>query len=565
MTDETAEIIGPQSFFVRHKKTFWITLVSATVLTAGLVIWVLFFRDTTPAPKYEGEVLVFIGAPRLAPSGSQVSYEIVIDNRSNTALTGMALELFPPRGFTSSKVYRPQEAAEDPLPADQTTFLFPDLASGAQQELVVIGSLSGSVQEIKIFNAKLHYTPANFRSTFVAESSTNTVILAPEISLSVTAPPQLFSGQTITYEVQIANIADKEFANLVIVPNYPEKFELKESTATTEQDGSFKIPLLAVGETKKFSLTGPLLEGPGRESFMQVELFLNEVSAGRAYAFTQISPAPLTVSHRLTAPSEDKLTPGIELVYAVEYQNVGKVGLHDVSVTLFFETPVFDFSKIKLGSGQFRNNSVSWIPASVPALLAVNPSQKGKFEVSVPLAAVAQKNPTVKTRVGFTARELPEAASGNVLEYKLSSEVALAATARAISGSNPPAFGSSTTYRIDLQLTNTVNDVKGAVLQATIPRGETFFDPASIVPADEQAHVTFNQTSGLITWQVGDIFALTGQFHEPRVLSFNLTLTPGVGEQIQNLELLRNIVLTGTDSFTAKKISSNTVELLRAE
>ena len=574
----------PQGFYQKYKRSLWTGLVSLTLLTAGLVAWILFFRDTKPKETYQGDVQVLVGAPRSAPSGSQISYEVVIDNRSNATLTNLALEVFYPSGFEFLDSSALSEPADENFPVRQ--FNFSDLAPGKQEKLTIIGTLSGSVQEVKIFNAKLHYVPSNFRSEFVAEGSSNTVVLAPEISMSLSAPTSLFSGQNIIYDIRLTNVSEKDFANLIISASYPEKFEFKEAkiTATNggqksenpmtaEDDGTWKVDQLRLRESKEISITGSLLEESGKESFIQAELFLldsngERVSAGRAYAFTQIAPPPLVLTHKLVSVPPDELISGTKLDYEIDYENISQVGLHNVILTMFFETAVFDFSKMEIGSGQFKNNALTWIPAGSPELSAVSPGQKGKFKFTVPisdrLSAELKKNPEVKTRVSFEADELPEAISGNILDFRIQTQVVLSVSAQAAGGDNSLVLGKETTYRVELKLSNTVNDVKDAVFEAVIPRAETNFDLSSLTPNEEAKEVEFNKTSGTFRWKVGRIFALSGDFHEPRILSFNLTVTPGVGESIYSLPLLRDLIVTGTDEFTNKKISSNKIELLIA-
>lgn len=575
----------PQGFYQKYKRSLWTGLLSLAVLTAGLVAWILFFRDTKPKETYQGDVQVLVGAPQAAPSGSQVSYEVVIDNRSNATLTNLILEAFYPSGFEFLDSSALSESADEPPPI-RRQFNFSDLAPGKQEKLAIIGSLSGSVQEVKIFNVKLHYMPSNFRSEFVAEGSSNTVVLAPEISMSLSAPASLFSGQNIIYYIRLTNVSEKDFANLIISASYPEKFEFKEakvittiggekseSSMTAKDDGTWKVDQLRLHESKEISITGSLLEESGKESFIQAELFLldssgERVSAGRAYAFTQIAPPPLVLTHKLVSASPDELISGAELDYEIDYENVSKVGLHNVILTVFFETPVFDFSKMEIGSGQLKNNALTWIPASSPELLVVSPGKKGKFQFSAPisdrLSAELKKNPEVKTRVSFEADELPEPISGNILDFRVQTQVVLSASAAAAGGNNSLELGKETAYRVELKLSNTVNDVKDAVFEAVIPRAETNFDFSSITPGEEAKEVEFNKTSGLLRWKIGRIFALSGDFHEPRILSFYLTVTPGVGESIYSLPLLRDLIVSGTDEFTDKKISSNKIELLIA-
>jgi hypothetical protein len=186
-----------------------------------------------------------------------------------------------------------------------------------QQKLTVVGTLEGSVQEIKNISVKLHYVPENFRSSFVATASAVTVVIDPDLSLHADAPAQIFEGQTIHYQIQISNISGNPFSDLVLKASYPDKFQFKDSAPAPGDALSDKWTLgsLAVGETKTIDIFGKIFSGQGqtppqgagagRDSLIQAELFIKkqgeEFSVGRSYAFTSVLPSPLTISHKLDA------------------------------------------------------------------------------------------------------------------------------------------------------------------------------------------------------------------------------------------------------------------------
>lgn len=558
------------AFYRKYKKIFWTSLVTLAAAIAVLLVWVLFLRTKPAAPAYEGEVKVSITAPKTAPSGSQVSYEITVDNGSNTALTDITLEVFYPRGFVF----------ENSTPEGQGNqgrkFVLANMPSGDSQKLIAIGSLAGSVQEVKVINAKLHYRPEIFRAAFVAESSSNTVILAPEISLKLDAPAQLVTGQTINYLVEMKNVSDKPFSNIVLEAAYPDKFEL----TGTEGGPRWEFAELKIGETKTITISGRLTEEASKESLFQIEMFLKDaegelVAAGRAYAFTRILASPLLLSHKLVNIPEEVL-PGADLAYEVEYENKGSLGLNDVVISVEFATDAFDFAELEPETGQYRTNSsigsgrvLAWFSGSERELLVVQPGQRGRFTFRIPvsdqLVQRRQKNPLLTTKTYFQSKELTEPLAGNTLELKVDTEANAAVKTEVVGGAEKPATGQSTTYRVEISVTNTVNDLKNAVLQAIIPRSETRFDQSSITPADERERVEYASSSGSLRWDLGSVFALTGSFHSARTLKFDLTVTPGVGESPQALELLRDVKLEAIDDFTDKKISTREFDVLNSQ
>ncbi len=539
----------------RYQKAIWISLITAAVLTAGLLVYILFFRTSpAPAPTFLGDAQLTITAPPQSPSGSEISYELVIKNSSNAKLTALTLEIFYPQGFEFI------DSTPDSKESSARTFSFSDLLPQKEHQLVIVGRLAGSLQEVKSLSAKLHYIPENFRSSFVTEASAATVVLAPDLSLRLLAPAHVVTSQTMTYEIKVQNLTSHPFTDLLLRLTLPEKFE-------TLAKKELAIASLGIGEAKAFLISGKILEEAGAESFAEIELLQKSsegeplLVVGRAFAFTQIRPSPLVLSHELLNPLES-IVMGQKLRYAVTYENRGDVGLRNVGIAVVFsaeggspagrESEVFDFSQIETQTGQLVNKSLRFLPALNPELLIVPPKASGKFEFSIliskNLASRLQKNPVASSRVEFSAQEITEPLTGNSLEYKIQSQVEVRAEASKLDGQ----------YEIKLLVSNTVNDLTEAELLATIPSGSAVFLTDTIEPLEERAQVSFTPGSGLLKWRLERIFAFTGSFHDARELSFRMT----AGAEAL---LLRDIQVTARDEFTGAKALSNKIESLTAQ
>lgn len=554
-------------FLDKYQKLIWIFLLTAAALTAGLLVYILFFQNRDVQPTYNDEVKLTIDAPVETPSGSELSYEILAENNSDTTLTSVVLEIFYPRGFSFV------DSTPDAEDGQARKFNIPNLSEGEEYKVVIVGRLSGSVQEIKPINLKLHYIPENFRTAFTKEATANTVILAPDLSVQISAPNEIVTGQTIRYDLEITNISDRAFPELFLKLVYPDKFEFETADPPPASDDEndktqWTIKNLGVSQSRQISISGKIFESAGKESLIQAEILLPDEfgqlsSAGRTFAFTEVRPAPLLISQAMIE-TPDPIYPGEELRYEVKYENRSNIAVSNVVIATVFETPVFDLSRIDSDEGQLSAGSLKWTPATAPELLVVDPGQKGSFVFTVPVSArlvlEMRKNPLGKTRVEYTAKELSETVSGNILEFKVQTQVTLHAISNVAGGENPPQEGQTTVYRVEVEIENTVNDLVDAEFSAIMPRLDTEFDSVSILPTEEADNVQFVPVTGRLKWKIGKIFALSGSFHERRKISFEFKTTPRTEESLHEELLLKDLVVSGTDEFTGKKITSNKID-----
>ncbi len=557
------------SMLRKWQKTFWIYLIITALGIASLGVYALFFRNRVPQATIEGDIKITMNLPQSTVSGSESLLEVRLENLSNTKLTNLNLEVFYPRGFVFL------ESTPDPVTREGRQFAFADLPAGESYSLVLIGRLEGSPQEVKTVKLKLHYVPENFRSTFIAEAEASTILLAPDLSLLLTAPPQVIVGQTMSYEIKVGNISTGDFQDFVVRLLYPAEFEfisaIPDAVIEPVEKKEWKIASLIVGETVSIKVSGMFRKQVGGELFTQADFLIGNtegdlVTAGRSFAFTQVRPSPLVLRQELISSSSDQVRAGEVLQYRVSFENTSDVALQNVRLTMRFDTAGLDFSKLNSREGQFRDNSLLWFSPQISALREVNPGERGEFIFSVPVAAdLAQrrlKNPFVSSIVEYTAQEIPQALSGKPLDLKIATAVRIDSSITQISGSKPLKNGEPTTYRVSFALSNTVNDVIDATLTATMPRAEAEFRTDKVAPADEQKNVSFNPATGVIRWNLGKLFALTGTFHEARRLILEITIVPSFADQNQNPVILKNISVTGRDDFLDQAIVAEQVESL---
>lgn len=560
-------IIPPTpSFYRRHTRSLWLSLITIALAVAALLVYILFFRKMEIPPQYAGDVSLAISAPEESVSGSQVSYEITFENLSDIKLTSLDLEIFYPDGFSfiessvDAKALADMPAGQEGGDAAGRQFKFSDLPGGQKRKIAIVGTLSGNVQEIKSITAKLHYVPENFDSSFAAAVNAATVILPPEITMRVLAPAQLISGQAVKYEIGITNVSIDNFDDLVLELSYPPGFNFK--SAVPKPSGgetSWKLPRLGFGETQNIIVEGRISAPAGSDVYIGAQLFTGKggekLSAGRSYAFTYIQDAPIKLEHTLSGGAGTVLARE-RLEYDVSYENIGDVGLENVAITMIFETPVFDMSNASSQTGQVQGNKMIWQPGAVPELRVVSPGQRGKFTVRIPIHGekmFTQKNPVAQTRVESRADTLPESLSGNTLAFKVGTNIDLAAEISLISGQPRLEAGKTSVYRLTLTVKNFVNDLENVEFTATVPRTDVIFLPSSVTPASENENFQYHSSARSIVWKPGKISAFAGSLERPGIIAFDFSITPetlGYDE----LEILRDPQIQGLDTFTGELV-----------
>ena len=558
----------PVGFFARHQRSIWLTLGGTALAVAGLLAFILFFGNTIEEPEYTGDVRVEIIAPEESVSGSEMSFTVSISNLGSVKLTNAKIEMFYPAGFAFLRAQIPGDSG-----ADDTgrTFNLPDVPRGENLSLVIIGRLEGNVQEIKTIKTRLHYLPENFNSVFLATASASIVILPPDISLRVLGPSSIISGQVIEYEVEIRNISMEEFRNLSLELSYPPGFSFLEATHPPSGTGekTWEIDNLSPADTKTVRVKGRMTEKPGEEVYLAAELFTlaadGKLSAGRSYIFTHVLDSPLLLTQKLLG-GEGTVFGGEKMQYEINYENIGQIGLSNVTISMRFESRVFDLMKSKSQTGQLRGNEMVWLPAAVPELRTVQVGQRGRFTVDMPLLPENQltlKNPVAETRIQFAADEISEPISGAPLSLKLGTNLNLTSAVRLISGPEKPVVGAISVFLVTLTVRNSVNDVENGELTARLPGSTVTLDQNTLGPEEERANFEFVAAGGLLKWRLGKIFAYSGALHDPRTISFQLAVSPekeGSGSQV----LLSDAGVSGLDSFTGEQIFSNNLEKIEA-
>jgi hypothetical protein len=535
-------------FFGRKRWAIYSILVIVLILLG--IIWLAFQRVGSSG---QPDVKIWFDVGETVRAGRETQFSIVLENHDRVDLKNMSLEVVYPEGF---RFVKSSPSSRD----DQgRSFSLPDLVVGGSQKVEISGIFSGSPQEVKTVRGRLFYQLSNATTVFNAIQIGQVVLEAPDFNLRVNAPTEVINGQIIDYLISFENISDQELSRVQVRANFPGGFVYTSSSLPPAETNVWPIGLLKVGQAAELRISGTLTGTVGDDKILEVDLgYLaddnNFVMQSHTSFSSRIKNAPIDLQQSLPVTKEF-VNEGETLNYLINFQNVGVQGMHNIRLIFKIESPVVDLTKVRLEGGALVNKEFIWTAAGVPKLALLQPDDSGSVNVTVPirdnLIGLGVKSPVVKTYVYFTSDEFPLRVPGPELIFPVQSKLFTTMSATHESGPMPPQPGQTSVYRIDATISNSVNDVSGAVWQATVSTPLVNLVENSITPQDVADKVSSSSSSGRLTWRINDFAAF-----ESKQISFKVSITPSTSTEGSSWVLVKNIELSGKDTVTTETLSA---------
>ncbi len=551
---ESSEGGGFKAFYRANKWYFFAILVGVVII--GVLAYFAFRKSPAVAPK-EANVNISVDVPQTVASGGEAVYTITVQNNDSQKLTNMTLELTYPDG----------ETYENSSPQAQnisgSMFTVPDLISGQNAVVIVKTKVTGNVNDQKTLDIKLHYQYPNFSLQFVKDQTSTITLLASNVMIELDGPATTNNAQLVLYTIKYQNNSGADMQNTRIKMVYPDGFSFASATPPPDSGtDTWDIGTLANSGQGNIQIQGTFnSSNPGESKTAQAEFLVlgsdGQYSVQNTSSFvTAISSLPLLVTQSLEqANSNNVINPGDTLNFTVHYQNNASTVATGVNVQVTLNSKAVDLSSIRTQGGQVNNNTILWNASGVPQLQSLSPSQSGDLSFSVkinnPAVKDSSKNLTLVSSIQIQSNEYSSAFPGGQLNLKISSPSKISTVLSFVSGQLPPEVGKTTVYKVHFALSNSSNDFSNGVLTAFIPSG---FIAGSVTGA-ELANAQFDPSTNKLTWNVGSLPANTGRFSQPRVLEFQITLSPSSSQVNQSPTLVNTINFTANDLFTSQAVN----------
>lgn len=560
-----------------HKMSFFtkLLLVSAVfcIIAVGAGAY-LFFNG---ANLISGDNIdIAIRGPVSIPGGEPVSFDITAINKNNIDLELVDMSVDFPSGSTN--VSDPSQTL--------TNFrkLIGNIPAGGQTKETVQAIIFGEENLQKQIKVTLTYNIKGSTMSFTKSKTYDVLINSSPINVSIDSFKEITSGQEFDIKVAVKSNSDQILKNILLKAQYPFGFTLLSSSITPSGDNStWRLGDIPPSATRTVTIHGKLT---GENSDLRAFHFM--VGAQSSKDRNVIGTQYMAIEQDITIEK-----PFVSLNISIDNDSstadyVGRFGQSErVEVDWFNNLPVavsnmaisvklsgsaYDKSSVRVDEGDFNSlsNTITWNGRTNSELSSVAPGDSGKVFFSItPRDLGTSANPVVNPTITYEAsvsgdrpqeENVPSKVSGaTVRNTRVASNVSL--TGRIVrsvgpfvnTGPIPPKAEQASTYTVIWSVDNTSSTVGNAIVTATLPSYVKWLN--AVNPSTED--VTFDQNSGTVTWNIGNVGTYTLSSSRRREVAFQISFTPSVTQAGQYVTLVNQSSLKALDNFTGSQLTSN--------
>ncbi len=552
-------------FFAKNK---WFVLVFVLAIVVIGILTLFIFRK--PNSVKEGKVTIDLVVPSEVPSSGEAVVRAVVSNNDSTTLTHLELEMVYPSGtvFVSSN----PEAKN----LSGTLYSLPDISPGANVATLIKLKFEGGVGTNAPITARLKYSLAGSSASFTKEQQTTAKLVAAGVSVELQGPVTATNAQLVSYTVHYANQSTEGFDRVRVKLGFPSSFQFASATpASTQGTDTWDIGQLAPTAEGTITVSGTFLSASlGQGVTVNASVLVPDKNGGyyvqaESQFSTSISTQPLVVTQSLDNGEQTSVAdPGNTLQYKLSYQNNASVAARGVRIVMTIDSATMDTSTVQAEGALVSGNTITWSAASKSELEVVNPNEAGtvlvSFRIKDPPVKDRSINPDVITNVKIKSDEYDTFLPGNKMQVKIATKARLEGTVAFVDGQKPPRVGQQSRYSVSISVKNTTSDVTGSDIVMFVATGAGSFDKATVNKEEANA-VSFDTSTGKLVWHVATLKAHVGEFSPARILQFTLRAVPGASQAGLPLPLVKNIIFTGTNDFTAQTITKSITQLTTSD
>lgn len=585
MVKEQPELIDAMSIrTARQKKIgFWVAIgVGVVIIFILAVVLTMWYRGTQQVSQ--SQVGVSITAPANFIAGGALKYVVTVTNNSHVAWGNVNVLFTLPQGF----IYTSSTPTAQVSVKDMTVQL-PPLASKASETFEVVGQLVGDQGNTSIAQVQVTVSPANYPKEQITQTAqTSTVLSAIPLDVSIEATKQAAVGERIAAIIHIRNLGTTPIENAVLQLSPDPGMQLATEDSGFSPDFSvldsfWRLPpIKPLDQIDRYAVL--YVQGNAGDQ-RQLGITINELQNGQTYTLRNIaqvitvSTAQVAVSQSFNGSSSGKfvVSPNQAMTGELDYKNMGTTGLTDAIVKVHFEGAGLDASTIKLKSGSYdpTNNTITWTAASLPELKNILPGQSGKIPYSfnilpynqLPLAKNQQlvatasidspdlPAPTGQSRQVISDRYLMPISAGILLGMDAFYDDGRLGIVSA--GPLPPQVGQQTTYTVRVHLGSTSNDVSNMQVKMVLPDGVSYTNHTYM----STGSIDYNDRTNTVVWTINPLKGLTGRSIPQEELDFQVGITPGADKRGHEVLLVQSITAAGTDSYVGGNVKTTLTDM----
>lgn len=539
----------------RGKYKFEKTIFSIDLVLVGSAVTLALIATTLvifPYKKFEDRILFNATvAPHEITTGAPSTLVIRYTNGTKEVLRQTKLNLIFPDHFLLQSVF----ANESNVEKDQINL--GDIPVGGTGAVHVNGVMFGDVQGKQTFESVMQFVHGIKNDHFGIKHSTYT--FSPEhsaLQLSVKLPDRVIASQPLSGMITYKNTGPIDFPEIIIEPEWPKKFILKAASAQIKNN-AFVLPKIKAGASGNVTFNGFLGDVPNQVDFIFHPSFTFGNDRYQQETLTQTIPiVPAQIKLNVGLKS-NTLKPGTDASFKIHYEHIGTETLYNIELGIVSDSPFFKKQQTKNPLiKELRPGDEGDVIITVPIRSTVPQSALTNFEnIVIPIQPIAEyvlaENKTQRiTTVGTD------------LETNLTTPINFESFARYTTpngdqigrGPLPPRVGEKTSYWIFWNVDGTTNTIDHVAIEGTLPDNVTFTGQQT---SSEDNGVAFDLETHKIRWNVSSIPPTLNPASKIFGVAFEVTLTPTSQQIGTSPFLIKDVQLTGTDSFTGAFVSAS--------
>ena len=549
---------APTSIF----KKFFIVAIIFFVGAVGFAAF-MFFNGSTSVSSDNIDITVLGNAFTKGGDTLPLQIEIVNRNKSSLELANLIVEY--PKGANDS------QADVIRLPHDSIGTIKSGQSITRNINVVLFGA-EKSVRNVKI---SLEYHPEGSNAIFSKDKEYPVTISSAPLSLTVDAPSTIASDQIFSIVITPILNTTLPDGNTILQMTYPNNFIFDSAIPAPSIGNSvWNLSSLSTSNTMPVTIKGRIVGQDGDEQIFHAYAGatdqVNQSVVNVVYNSllqTVVITKPF-LEARILVNSQDltsyTASSGSIIHADISWANNLTSKITDAQIIASISGNAFDKSTINPLEGFYdsANNQIIWDKNSAPELGSVEPGAKGDIAFSFKSLSLAGslnsiKDPQIVIDVSIKGRQ-PSSGSTyddvnnfNKKIIKILSDFQIASSAVYSSGPKPPKAESKTRYTVNWTLSNSSNSISGAQARAVLPIYVSWVGKTQ----GSNENVTYNEVTREVIWNIGSVSSGTG-LNSNREASFDIELKPSLSQVGSVPQLMKDVSLSGTDSFTNTLIKS---------
>lgn len=516
---------------------------------------------------------ILVSGPVSIAGGEELPLEIEVKNNNNIDLKVVDLRIEFPAGTKS---------VNDPtVDLKRLSEVLGDINVGKSEKRIIKSILYGEENTQKDIKLKVEYRISGSNAIFSKEKVFTVLISSSPVNMVVNNPVEINANQLTTFNVDISSNSASVVKNLILKVDYPFGFDLVSSDPrpASYDDSIFVIGDLAPGAKRTIRLSGVVAGQDGEERSFKFTLGNPDKDNDRMIGTTlssylsilslKKSSVGLDISINEQTDKDVAINVGSRNRISIFWRNNLPERIYNMVVKVKFTGQALNKESFSVENGFYNSfdNSIVFDKGSISLLSVVNPLDTGdmNFDFSTLLPAsspsVSFGNSSIKLDITVLGNRTGSDSAQETLfsetrNLKISSQLRLLSRGfRTVgpfenSGPFPPKVDNETTYTITWSATNSFNNVNGVRVSAFLPPNVKWTGYTS--PGTEK--ISYNQNTGEVIWDIGDMRSETGTSYRPKDVSFQIAITPSITQLGYELNLLNEATISGVDAYSGARI-----------